>query len=80
MPFSGIVLERLPFAPIRPMHAKPMVPSLRHLLQYSLESLAETYVVMINLLLNSALIPSTLSAWSLVRVTDPDLKYGEFGA
>ena len=33
-------LGHLPFDPIRPMHAKLVVPSLRHLLQYSLESLA----------------------------------------
>ena len=34
-------LERLPFGPIRHMLAKLVVPSLRHLLQYSPESSAE---------------------------------------
>ena len=35
-----LLLGHLPFDPIRPMHTKLAVPSLRHLLQYSLESLA----------------------------------------
>ena len=54
LPFSDLLLERmyyprsnplevrhLPFDLIRPMLAKPMVPSFRHLLQYSQKSLAE---------------------------------------